>query len=75
MFEKTSGPNNPNNLRKHQAPKDQTENPLKHMVLMGREGLQDAQRDHQYGPRDHQCGCKGGNRFEKGGLENLKKKP
>ena len=28
-------------------------------------------RIHQYSLRDHQCGCKGGNRFVKGGFENL----
>ena len=38
---------------------------------MGSHGL----RDHQYRLRDHQCGCRGGNRYEKGeGVQQIAKK-
>ena len=30
--------------------------------------------NHRYRLRDHQCGGRDGNRFEKGGFENLTKK-
>ena len=32
------------------------------------------QRDHQYRLRDHQCGCRGGDRFVKGGIQQIDKK-
>ena len=32
-----------------------------------------SQRDHQCSLRDHQYGCRGGNRFKKGGFRNLTK--